>query len=421
MLLPLLFAASPATAARILDRDERAVPARVAAADSGLDAAIAHRPSHGGDGTATWTRRDLLEAEPLDSRANGTSGSSFRSEPSGGAAISDALISDVLIPDPTLPPWRPHGKVFFKLADDSADIYSCSATVARSKRRNVIFTAGHCAWDPETGAWVQEMVFVPGYREGATPLGLYSAVKMVAPRGWVKKSLTTYDLAAVALDRRVQVRTGAPKLNFGGDPIGRGYSIFGYPGGPPSAEDPAPLYDGEQLIRCDATGYALDDKRAAPYPVAAKPCLMKQGASGGGWISNGHLTSIISYSHCNENPDLCDTIFGPQFTEAAVSVYTHRRIGGSATPAIRLRSAPRRLVRQRRVAFRFQGGGDTPVRNFLLKLDRQKPVLRSGRIVITRLSRGRHILRARSMDQTGHLSKRVIRRVFRVLPRRQRR
>ena len=38
----------------------------------------------------------------------------------------------------------------------------------------MIFTAGHCVFDNGTKTFVQDLVFLPGYKDGNAPLGIYN-------------------------------------------------------------------------------------------------------------------------------------------------------------------------------------------------------------------------------------------------------
>ncbi|MET7335637.1 hypothetical protein [Nonomuraea sp. NPDC005650] len=62
--------------------------------------------------------------------------------------------------------------------------YWCSATSVQSKYRNLVATAGHCAYDTDDdGHVLDRWVFVPGYYQGRAPWGIYAA----------KQAFTHYD------------------------------------------------------------------------------------------------------------------------------------------------------------------------------------------------------------------------------------
>lgn len=375
----------------------------ISPASTGPATPVAH--SLEGDAASTWTAADFRRAAPPEGPAPPAGGGDRLRLPAPTAGISATEIVD-----PSAAPHRIHGKIFFRIGQNQ---YGCSGTVVDSRKRNVIFTAGHCVFDTESGTWVEDLVFVPGYRQGERPLGTYNGGEMVTPKGWVEQGDSRYDVAAVALDRPIQNQLGARKIHFGADPTNRSYRIFGYPA------RPAELYDGERLIRCDASFRGLDAAFAAPQPIGAAPCDMMQGSSGGGWITDGnYLASVISYGYCDDVPDLCGITFGPQLLTGAISIYNHAAIGGSGKRTIRVLRAPPRKVRKRSVVFRFAANGSTPM-SFRVKLDRQGWVDTSARITIRKLTLGRHVVRIRSEDQTGRRSAKLIKRVFRVLPKKR--
>ncbi len=377
----------------------------IAAATSGPGTAVAHSTS--GDAASTWTPADLRNARPADVAAPPLTQTGM---PEFSLPAPTARTSDTEIVDPSKAPYRLHGKVFFRVG---ADTFTCSATVVDSKNRNVIFTAGHCVFDSGTKTWVQDLVFIPGYRDGQAPFGIYKGGEMVTTNGWIKFADFRYDVATVALAGKVQNKVGARKVHFAADPRKRNFTIFGYPSMPEA------LYDGERLIRCDSGFAGFDTTNSEPQMVGASPCDMMQGSSGGGWIINGnYLASVVSYGYCDSIPNLCGVILGPQLLSGAISVYGFEKIGGSAKPTVRVMKAPPRKVRKRKVVFRLKGNGSTPM-HFKVRLDRQGWVTTTAKVTVRKLSLGKHTLRIRSEDQTGHLSPKTIKRVFKVLPKKK--
>ena len=148
---------------------------------------------------------------------------------------------------------------------------------------------------------------------------------------------------------------------------------------------------------------------------------MLHGASGGGWITGGnYLNSVTSYTYCDTDPELCDIVWGPHFSNAAESLYTSEAAGGSAAPTVRVRFSPPGVVRKRRVLFKLDGAGATPVR-FQCRLDHKRFDKCAARTKVPRLNPGRHVFRVRSVDQTGHVSGKTIKKSFKVLPKKKKR
>jgi len=330
--------------------------------------------------------------------------------PDAGASVSalpDPVASEV-ITNPSKRPFAAHGRLFYKL---NGVEYSCSATVVDSKKRRVVATAGHCVFGSEDEIndrnWATDVVFVPAYRNGTAPLGQYHATWLATTSGWNTAADYRYDFAAVTLDQPVQNLTGARRIEFAANPAGSRVELFGYPA------EPAPQFDGENLIRCVPAELGFDNG-VAPNPYMARPCLMEEGTSGGGWIKdNRYLFSVVSYGYCQP---VCDQrLFGPQLGAEAAGVYNSPNVGGSADPVVKWIKGPPRKLRRRSFNLRVGGSGSTPIL-FKVWLDRKPPVYTGQTIKIRRLSLGSHTVRVRSADQTGHLSPGTIRRTFRVLP-----
>ena len=367
---------------------------------------------------ASWTRADFLAARPADPVARPAA--SLVAPPPPDAAVS-ADQGPFFPTDVTQVPQSLHGKVFFRLGQD---IYQCSATLIESKNANSIFTAGHCVYDPDTKQWAADLVFVPGYENGAEPYGRYAAISLDTTRGWFDNPPAGLlpvpgEDADFSEDIGVATLAGTPAADLGGaekiafdlDPNGRQYTIYGYPG------DPSPPYDGERLVACRATVNVRD--KGTPATLGATPCDISHGSSGGGWMTGGYLNSVVSYVYCESTPDLCNYVFGPFFSSAAKALYTGAGAGGGLPPTIKVTFRPPRLVFKRKVLFTFSGEASTPL-GFLCRFDRRPPVRCGARTTISRLSPGRHTLRVRSIDQTGQKSQRIVTRNFRVSAKRQR-
>ncbi len=359
-----------------------------------------------------WTPERMASAKPLDNapRVDPLDVPSFGHAASASAAKGDFTPNNV-----TAFPQVVQGKIFFVLGQDT---YSCSGTLVDSASRNVVFTAGHCVFDLTEKRYVDKLAFVPGYENQTAPFGILYATRGFAPDQWRNKGNNSYDLAAVTLDTPIQSKLGARQLAFDLNPMvskkkRRQYTVYGYP------SQPSDRFNGEVLRGCHVTFDSFDSTppNSLPYPMAANPCNMEQGASGGGWITLGnYLNSVVSYGYCESLPRTCGTIFGPFFSNAAKSLYG--LAGGSPAPTLKVLKAPPKVVRKRKVRFKF-GGSAATLLGFTCKLDRQKKVGCSSRISISRLSPGKHTLRVRAVDQTGHMSKRTIVRRFRVVLKRR--
>ena len=307
-------------------------------------------------------------------------------------------------------PQRAHGKIFFRTGGQD---FECSGTVVNSKGRNVVFTAGHCVYDRETGTYAEQLAFVPAFQDGDAPLGIWPAKAVFTTSKFVDSGDLSHDIGVAVLEDPIQRDIGSRRIAFRLDPADRSFTIFGYPG------EPDPPYDGGSLVGCRSVTAGRDRAQGTPAPIAASPCRMGGGSSGGGWITGGGLlNSVVSYTYCDSVPDLCGFIFGPYFSNQALNLYTFPAVGGSAAPKVRIASSPPRRITRNRARFRFAGSGSTPV-SFRCRLDDRSPYRCSRKAVLKRLARGRHVLRVNSVDQTGRVSPRGARKVFRVVKRRR--
>ncbi|MBK5233560.1 MAG: hypothetical protein JJE13_11335 [Thermoleophilia bacterium] len=349
----------------------------------------------------SWSRQDLLSAKPAPMP---TPPEASFDVPDFDAGVS-ASTGPFYPPDPTTLPERFQGKVFFDLGDNR---YQCSGTLVSSRNGNVVYTAGHCVWDVETQQWVRNFVFIPGYSNGTSPFEAYVATTLSAPNGYTSAGNFSYDIGMATVDGDPQADLGGSRqIAFNLDPYRRKYTLYGYPA------EPDPPYDGQTLVGCDSQ-VALRDA-GIPQTMGVTPCDMRQGTSGGGWITDGnYLNSVTSYTYCETNSSLCELLWGPYFSNAAKSLYTSEAAGGSVAPTLKVKFSPPKVVRKRRVLFKFAGAGSTPV-HFQCRLDSRSFSKCAARTLVVNLTAGRHVFRVRSADQTGHKSDKTIKKSFRVI------
>ncbi len=392
----LLSAAAPATAAD---------PSPAAADATTVAGATIDSPGY-------WTGERMLAARPAQpptppEGAFDPDGALIRDDSASAVSAADG---DFFPTGVESFPQRVHGKIFFRV--DGQD-FECSGTVVDSKGRNIVFTAGHCVFDRETGAYAEQLAFVPAFQDGDAPLGIWQATAVFTTSRYVDTGDLSHDIGVAVLDDPVQSELGSRKIAFDLDPEDRSFTIYGYPG------EPDPPYDGGSLAGCRSATAGRDPVQGNPAPIAAGPCRMGSGSSGGGWITGGGLlNSVVSYTYCDNVPDLCGFIFGPYFSRQALDLYTFPAVGGSAAPKVRIASSPPRRIKRKWARFRFSGSGSTPV-SFRCRLDGRSPFKCGRKAVLKRLGKGRHVLRVNSVDQTGRVSPQGARKVFRVVKRRR--
>ncbi|MFE9021888.1 trypsin-like serine peptidase [Streptomyces sp. NPDC007808] len=129
----------------------------------------------------------------------------------------------------------------------------CTASVVHSPHRSLIVTAAHCL-DARTGA----LVFVPGYRDGRAPYGVWSVRRWFLPRGWTEGRDEDSDVAFAVLGKRdgegVEDVVGANRFVTGAATGAETVTVTGYPDAreaPVScANRPSPRGRTQQRLAC---------------------------------------------------------------------------------------------------------------------------------------------------------------------------
>jgi hypothetical protein len=237
-------------------------------------------------------------------------------------------------------PHRIQGKIF---AHEARGDLSCSGTVVTSPRRNLVITAGHCVFDTQKRQYVTNWVFIPGYRNGKAPLGVWPANNLFALNGWTGAGGApccgwSNDIGMATLGprggRQIETEFGSRGIVFN-QPPQQTFEMFGYPERPNLQDDGFGDYDGERLIRCPNVTTQKAENQGDGYSLGVAYCFMQQGSSGGGWIIGGvpgYLNSVMSHGYCPEDPShavwdpntqtgKCGMAYGPYFGDGAANLY----------------------------------------------------------------------------------------------------
>ncbi|MET8983318.1 serine protease [Streptomyces sp. NPDC004539] len=118
-------------------------------------------------------------------------------------------------------------------ADDAgklAGAHFCTASVVQSEGRNLIVTAAHCLGGDDGSG----VVFVPGYRDGKAPYGVWKVQKNFLPDGWSKEQSEDSDLAFATLapnaaHKNIQDVVGANLFATGTTTGASPVTVTGYP------------------------------------------------------------------------------------------------------------------------------------------------------------------------------------------------
>lgn len=234
------------------------------------------------------------------------------------------------VTDPSAESVRMHGKVFFSVAGGSQPgDYVCSGTALNSNNGSVVWTAGHCVFDADFGGgYSTNFLFVPAYSAGSAPFGEWPAEQLLSPAKWRNGPDSSYDYSAV----KVAENGAGQTLNevVGGRGIGfnqsrdQNYISYGYP-----AKQPPIEFTGGREFQCNSPLGGTDNPPGGGPNTSWIGCDMTGGSSGGGWIANGTLMSVNSYSYCDITGTLCEErLYGPYLDGDAKQLY--QEIAGDA-------------------------------------------------------------------------------------------
>lgn len=257
-----------------------------------------------------WTPARMRAARPLDLRLPKHGQIALSGEASASSAFEP-------VPDPTLIDTRVNGAIFI---ETPFGLGRCSGTSVNAPNYSVVFTAAHCinSGGPH-GRWMDfRWAFVPGYRYGQRPYGVFPAKWIDTTRQWRTTGSENFDVGAAVVGRNQSGQLLAKAV--GGTGIAWGlkarqvFDVHGYP-----AEEP---FDGETQQLCAGTPFLGHDARSflSPGPLnLAVDCDVTGGASGGGWtISGGRiLNSVTNYGY-GDDPD---TDFGAYFGKEVAHLY----------------------------------------------------------------------------------------------------
>lgn len=232
------------------------------------------------------------------------------------------------------------GKVFFVGADGLP--HWCTGTSVQSNYRNLVATAGHCAYDTQRhDIGLDKWVFIPGHSTGTAPAGLYVGKQISTHYDFPTYDDYDRDYAFVNVYNGVTASpsgelTNAGRLgdNVGGQglawnqPLDSAVDVFGYPAGPnPDGTQP---YTGETLETSRGrTGAAKAPSLNAEELVTVDSPFTGEGSLGSSWLLRydrnsrvGHLNAItISVADTDGNLRH-DKSFSPYFDGEFANVYS---------------------------------------------------------------------------------------------------
>jgi V8-like Glu-specific endopeptidase len=212
-------------------------------------------------------------------------------------------------------PYKTVGVLFF--TQNGLD-YRCSAS---SIGNYAICTAGHCV-SAGAGGWSTNMLFVPGYLDGA-PLGpfwLWTGSYAITFNGWHSSGILCWDMGGVVLNRnnepvpmKVSQRAGALGFAWNWPRGGVHWFEIGYPAQAP--------FNGNRMTVC-ASSHSRDDNPgcASGQPTVGAGCDQTPGCSGGPWImsflTGNYVNGNFSYHYVGFEGEK----FSPYFNDNAFNL-----------------------------------------------------------------------------------------------------
>lgn len=182
-------------------------------------------------------------------------------------------------------PSRASGRLFFT---DGGSTYVCSGSLIK---RGIVVTAAHCVANFGSRTYYSNWQFVPGYRNGEAPFGIWSAASVAVPPTYLDGSDACYSGApGVVCQNDVALLTLSPQNgSYPGSATGwYGYGWDGY--GFTTAQlaqitqigYPVCLDNGLYQQRNDSFGYTSSQYQNNTLIGS----LMCGGSSGGPWLVN---------------------------------------------------------------------------------------------------------------------------------------
>jgi V8-like Glu-specific endopeptidase len=182
---------------------------------AGWSAGLAARDHHGAVGVIRfWIRARLLRARPLVLTPHqhvllpGKSAASHTTRPRAALRV---------------------GALF---EHDASGNHFCTASVVSSPGKDLLITAAHCINGGRGAGYKSDIVFIPGYRDGQEPFGVWTPARLLVAPQWAKSADPDFDVGFVILrprdGRNIQQVLGANRLG-----IDSGYRylvhVTGYP------------------------------------------------------------------------------------------------------------------------------------------------------------------------------------------------
>lgn len=243
--------------------------------------------------------------------------------PTGGAVRLAARMADAggpppLLQAPAAPPTLVDGRSFtgtpavgalFTVSGGQLRKHFCTASVVDSPAGDLVITAAHCVSGKAPG----RIAFVPGYRSGVAPYGVWLTSAVLSDSAWQASGDPDHDVAFLVVHRtgssdRIQDLTGGEQLGIGW-PARVWVDVIGYPDAT------------EQPITCENESKPLS-AREMEFDCGG----YTDGTSGGPFLgrvdpSTGDGTVIGVIGGYEQGGDIASVSYSPGFGRAVQALY----------------------------------------------------------------------------------------------------
>ena len=203
-------------------------------------------------------------------------------------------------------PYRTVGKLFFDTADGEAE---CSAALIA---RRLVLTAGHCVHAGTAEGFYDNFVFVPAYRDGVAPFGVWVVNAILVPTTWAGGGGKVPNAADYAV-----LELADNQLGKAGEALGwlgvltkkllpNHVLMLGYPGN---------LDQGEKMHQVSAESFKANAATTVVYGSDMGP-----GSSGGPWVQNFGVAAAGQTGGTNSAPNRIVGVTSYVATAPAVKV-----------------------------------------------------------------------------------------------------
>ena len=250
--------------------------------------AASHPAKPTGDAASYWTESRLLAADP-------SRGLDYRTNQDKAAHLARLSL-----------------RVGALFEHDANGNHFCTASVVASLGRDLLITAAHCIYGGKSGGYRQDIVFIPGYRDGTEPFGVWTPQRLLVAPQWASSSDPDFDVGFVVLKphdgENIQQVLGGNRLG-----IDSGYQhlvrVTGYPNsaGTPITCISSTSRQSATQLRFECDGYT-------------------SGTSGSPWVTRfdrrtrtGTIVGVIGgYQEGGDSPSVS---YSPYFGSAISQLY----------------------------------------------------------------------------------------------------